>query len=95
VTDQVPLREHVDAILKQMDLRYQQRFEAQERAIDENQTTNNDRLKGMNEFRGTVQDVIGKCITRSEAVTMILAACAVSSALVGIVGFFVTMFLRR
>ena len=88
MTDQVPLREHVDAVLAQMDLRYQQRFDAQERAISEARAAAEKRLDGMNEFRGTVQDVIGRCITRQEAVAMILAACAISSAIVGVVNFF-------
>jgi len=87
VTAPVTLREHIDAVLKQMDLRYQQRFEAQERAISEARAAAEKRLDGMNEFRGTIQDVIGRCITRQEAIAMILAACAVTGAILG--------FLRR
>jgi hypothetical protein len=83
MTEQIPLREHIDALMEQRDLRYQQRFEAQERAISEARAAAEKRLDGMNEFRGTIQDVIGRCITRQEAIAMILAACAVTGAILG------------
>jgi CHASE3 domain sensor protein len=83
MTEQIPLREHIDALMEQRDLRYQQRFEAQERAISEARAAAEKRLDGMNEFRGTIQDVIGRYITRQEAIAMILAACAVTWAILG------------
>jgi hypothetical protein len=84
----VPILEYVLAVMNERDLRYQQRFDAQEEAIREYKSSSEKRLEGMNEFRGTVSDVIGKCITRSEAMALVMAGCAVTGAVIGVISFF-------
>ena len=88
VPQRVPIRDYFDMRIDEMDKRNQQRFEAQESAIAEYKGSSEKRLESMNEFRGTVSDVIGKCITRQEAIAMTLAACAITGAIMGIVSFF-------
>jgi hypothetical protein len=91
----VPILEYVLAVMNERDLRYQQRFDAQEEAIREYKSSSEKRLEGMNEFRGTVSDVIGKCITRDEARAQILASCSITGAamavimvVIGLISFF-------
>lgn len=65
--ENVSLREHIYLLLQERDLRHQQRFEAQSQAIsaallaakeavDKAQVGIADRLAGMNEFRGALED---------------------------------------
>jgi Mg2+ and Co2+ transporter CorA len=55
-----------ERLLEEMDRRYQQRFEAQQLAIDKAERTINDRLQGMNEFRATLDDQNKTFATRDE-----------------------------
>ena len=71
------LKEHTDVVFAERDLRYEQRFQASEQ-----------RLTGMNEFRGTVNDVLGTCITRREALAYIIAACTVTATIIEVISFF-------
>jgi hypothetical protein len=85
----VTLRMFVERILAETDRRYQQRFESQERALEQARMASEKRLDGMNEFRSALTDASSKYITRSEAYAMILAACAITGALVEVANFFV------
>jgi Flp pilus assembly protein TadB len=75
--NRVDLRDFILAVMDQMDLRYQQRFEAQTKAIDaallaakeavtkaENATEK--RFESVNEFRDTLSDQAATFITRVE-----------------------------
>lgn len=75
--DTVSLREHIEALLREADKREQQRFEAQNLAIDaamiavekamvEARTASEKRFEGTNEWRATVNDIIARNITRAE-----------------------------
>jgi hypothetical protein len=61
------LRDHLQALMAEMDKRYQQRFDDQTRAIDaafaaskeavtKAEVATESRLQSMNEFRGTIED---------------------------------------
>jgi chromosome segregation ATPase len=60
------LREHILGVLHERDSRYEQRFEGQEKAIDKAEASVNERLKGMNEFRGELADRTATFPTRNE-----------------------------
>jgi hypothetical protein len=73
----VSLREHVLALLQQMELRYQQRFDAQTSAINaalqatkeaviKAETATERRFESVNEFRQTLSDQAGTFISRTE-----------------------------
>jgi homoserine kinase len=75
--DGVPLREHFEAVLAERDIRYQQRFEAQTKAIDaalssaekavtKAETATERRFEGVNEFRQTLSDQAATFISRVE-----------------------------
>ncbi len=75
--EEVPLREYVEALLEQQDHRYQQRFEAQTKAIDaallaaekavtKAETATERRFESVNEFRATLGDQAAKLATRLE-----------------------------
>jgi len=85
--EQVSLRDYFERNLEQMDRRYQQRFESQERAVQEYKSASDVRLGGMNEFRSALADAQAKYITRSEAMAMVLAACAVTGAIIELANF--------
>jgi len=57
----------IRATLHERDDRYQQRWEAQEKAIREKNSTMEERLASMNEFRAQLGDVIARMMPRSEA----------------------------
>lgn len=61
------LHSHVLGLLRESDLRYRDRFEAQEKAITKAEVATNDRLNGMNEFRDQQRDIIALFMPRSEA----------------------------
>ena len=69
------LKEYLEALMKERDVRLQQRFEAGERRLD-----------GMNEFRDALSDAQKTYITKSEAMSMIFAACSITSAVCAVVG---------
>jgi hypothetical protein len=71
------LKEHYDSILTERALQYEQRFQANEQ-----------RLLGMNEFRQAVNDILAKCMTRTEAYAWITLGCLISGTIVGVVTFF-------
>lgn len=77
-----------ERLLVEVDRRYQQRFESQERALEQARIASEKRLDGMNEFRQALTDASSKYITRQEAYAMIIAACAVTGALVEAANFF-------
>lgn len=80
-------RKFFGRILAEMDRRYQQRFESQERALEETRRATEKRFDGVNEFRGAMSDASGKYITRGECLALILAACAISGAIIEAVNF--------
>ena len=87
--DIVSLREYVEAMLVQSDLRYQQRFDAQtiavnaamsaaekaintallasEKAVLKAETASERRFESVNEFRGSLNDMVSTLIPRKEA----------------------------
>jgi hypothetical protein len=88
MSEAVSLRRYFERVLKEMDRRYQQRFESQERALKESKTTTDTRLSGMNEFRLALSDSAGKYVTRKECVAFVVAACAVTGVLIEIASYF-------
>jgi membrane protein required for beta-lactamase induction len=71
------LREHLETMLKERDLRFQQRFEAGEKRLD-----------GMNEFRETLNDAQKTFVTWPVVVAFVVAACAITGTVVGLLTFF-------
>jgi hypothetical protein len=72
------LREMIDLLTKQTDLRYTERFDAQERAVaaalasakeavTKAEVATEKRLEGLNELRQVVQDILNKTMPRVEA----------------------------
>jgi hypothetical protein len=53
-------------LMDERDRRYEQRFAAQEQAVKTAQMVIEGRLQGMNEWRETVEDVMGKAMPRPE-----------------------------
>jgi hypothetical protein len=71
VSDEVSLRDYIDRVMVERDIRYQQRFESQEKALEEAKRSSEKRLDGMNEFRGSLNDAQKTYITRTEAMSII------------------------
>lgn len=78
MTDSVSLREHFEAILSEMDRRYEQRFDAQEKAnttaltaaekaVLKAEVAAEARFASVNEFRGTLSDQTATLMPRVEA----------------------------
>lgn len=57
---------HLLALLTERDQRYQERFEAQERALESARDATDKRLEAMNEFRAQLGDYQNRLITRAE-----------------------------
>ena len=77
MTDEVSLRQHIEALLAETNLRNQQRFEAQTKAIDaallaaekavtKAETATERRFESVNEFRQTLSDQTKTFISRIE-----------------------------
>jgi len=62
----IALRDHLEALIREADRRYEQRFAASEQAVLKAEHTMNERLNSMNEFREALKDQSGKMATRSE-----------------------------
>lgn len=60
------LLEHINKILDDRDRRYEQRFEAQQRAIDKADTATEKRFEGVNEFRQSLADQNKMFLQRTE-----------------------------
>jgi hypothetical protein len=71
VSDDVSLRDYFDRIMTERDLRYQQRFDSQEKALEKAMRSSESRLDGMNEFRESLSDAQKTYITRTEAMAVI------------------------
>jgi hypothetical protein len=71
------LKEHIEQMLIERDLRFQQRFDAGERRLD-----------GMNEFRSTLTDQQKTFVTWPMVIALILAACTITGTVVGLMTFF-------
>ena len=52
----IPLKEHFESLLREMEKRYEQRFDAQEKAVLKAEVATEKRLEGVNEFRKTLSD---------------------------------------
>jgi hypothetical protein len=76
-SEDIPLIDHVKALLAQMDLRYQQRFDAQtlainaalqaaKEAVTKAETATERRFEGVNEFRKTLADQSSTFLPRPE-----------------------------
>lgn len=65
------MRLALDGKLEEINLRYQQRFEAQQIAILKSETATEKRLEGVNEFRQTLSDQTINLMTRVEAMALI------------------------
>lgn len=77
--ESVSLQKHLEARLEDADKRYQQRFDAQTKAIDaalmaaekavtKAETANDKRFEGVNEMRGSLNDMVSTLMPRNEAV---------------------------
>ena len=91
----VPLREFFERILSETDRRLQQRFESQETRLQETRDTMDKRLDGLNENRSTVADLVGRCITRDDAINLIKLGCTVTGVIVTVVVFALQFFLHK
>jgi ribosome-associated translation inhibitor RaiA len=60
---EISLREYIEARLDSLEKHFDSRFEAAQTAIDKAETTMNDRLGGMNEFRDTLRDQASRFAT--------------------------------
>lgn len=63
-TDDVKLREHLEALLREQRQYFEMKLKAIEDATNLARQTMNERLDGMNEFRGTLKDRQATMITR-------------------------------
>lgn len=61
------LHAHYDQRLRDLELRLEQRFQAQEAALAEKDATTQARLANINEFRAQLGDVLAQSLPRSEA----------------------------
>lgn len=77
----VDVLEHVRALMEEADKRYQQRFDAQTKAIDaalqaakeavtKAETANDKRFESLNEMRGSLNDMVSTLMTRTESLSM-------------------------
>jgi len=77
MTDEVSLREHIETLLAEKDLRYQQRFDANgaaisaallaaEKAVTKAEAATERRFEAVNEFRGTLSDQAKAFVQRVE-----------------------------
>jgi hypothetical protein len=82
------LKEHYDSLQYERELRYQQRFESQERALEEAKRSSEKRLDGMNEFRGALTDAQKTFVTWPMVVALILSGCTITGTAVVVVTFF-------
>jgi hypothetical protein len=74
VTKRVTVLTHVTSLMAEADKRYAQRFDAQQRALDKVEATNEARFQGVNEFRGSLNDVLQKQMPRMESIALHNAA---------------------
>jgi hypothetical protein len=76
-TETISVREHLTALIKATDVRYSERFAAQnealqvalvaaEKAVLKAEVASEKRFESMNEFRGALNDMVGKMMPRAE-----------------------------
>lgn len=65
-TETVSVLDHIQAILTEMDRRYQQRFDAVKEAVSKAEIATSERFASVNEFRQTLTDQAGTFIGRGE-----------------------------
>jgi hypothetical protein len=81
IDEPISLRQHVEALLEAMDLRYQQRFDAQkeainaallaaEKAVTKAEMATDKRFDSVNEFRQTLSDQSKTFFSRVEATAL-------------------------
>jgi exonuclease VII small subunit len=63
---EVALREHLEAMMREADRRYEQRFAASEEAVRKAERGMSVRLDSMNEFREALRDQANRMATRDE-----------------------------
>jgi hypothetical protein len=61
------LKEHLETLMRERDIRYEQRFNAQEAATAEVKSTTDQRFAAVNEFRGAMSDRDRLFMPRAEA----------------------------
>lgn len=64
---EVSLREHFERIIAEMNIRFEQRFEAQEKAVAKAETAAEKRFDSVNEFRAQLTDQANTFMPRREA----------------------------
>lgn len=74
------IRDYIDGRLAEADRRYQMRYDFTDKALAAAQENNNDRLNGMNEFRGAIADQAARLPTRTEIEVMIASVRAENAA---------------
>lgn len=65
--EDVPGLAHIEALLAEMDRRYQQQFDAAEKAVVKAEVAMEKRFDALNEFRLAYQDLIANKMSRAEA----------------------------
>ena len=81
------LKEHVFAVMDERDMRYEQRFQASQKAIDEAKTETQKKFENTNEWRGLVSDTQKNYVTRSEVFALVGAAAAIVGIVIEILNF--------
>lgn len=61
------LHAHMERLVREHDRRYEQRFDAQEKAILKSETSYDKRFEGVNEFRATLADQARDLMPRKES----------------------------
>ena len=87
--------ETLKAVMDERDKRYEQRFNASQKAIDEATRANEKRFEAVNEFRGAMSDAARKYITREEARSMVAQACLITGTVVSVAVFVLNFFLHK
>lgn len=67
------LSAHLEAMMREADRRYEQRFDAQEKAVAKAETAAEKRLDSVNEFRAQLSDQAQTFMPRNEAAILIRA----------------------
>jgi predicted nucleic acid-binding protein len=62
--------DHLTSLIGEHDKRYAQRFDAQERALEKVEAATESRFQSVNEFRGSLNDVLQKQMPRQESVAL-------------------------
>jgi len=95
VTEDVPLKEFIERIIKEMDERYEQRHNSAQKAIDEAKAESQAKFANTNEWRSMVSDAQANFVTKAELkpVEEQLRKCVTKADVIGMVSVIGTIIL--